>query len=56
MVNSFHQYVIEKKQMSPEFFEILSTEDDCVESFVHKELPIIGVIDLTLSAPVGGPF
>ena len=44
IVNSFHKNIIKKEEMSSEFFEILYSEDDSVESFVHKKLPIIGVM------------
>ena len=44
IVNSFHQNIIKKEDMASEFFEILYSEDNSVESFAHKELPIIGVM------------
>ncbi len=44
IVNSFHKNLIKKKEMSSEFLEILYSEDGSIESFIHKELPIIGVM------------
>ena len=43
-VNSFHENVVLKRDISSQFLPLMYAEDESVEAFVHKKYPILGVM------------
>ena len=43
-VNSFHENVVLKRDISSHFLPLMYAEDESVEAFVHKKYPILGVM------------